>query len=72
MLGSLPQGNDNFSLGFRHGCYNAFIQAGYGFSRLLDYKYNKNTDLINNLEYNDGYNNGDRHCSVFVNRDIIL
>lgn len=69
-LSNLPQGDDSYSIGFRSGCYNFLGQVGYGLNRMYDVSYD--ATYIGDRLYNQGYKNGDRYCSVFVNRDIIL
>lgn len=70
-LRNLPKGSDSFSQGFRDGCYNFVGQAGYGISRMFDKTPDPKFLKTDNL-YWDGYNNGDRYCSVYVNKDINL
>ncbi len=72
LMGSLPQGEDNYSQGFRDGCYNASGQNGFGFVRLFDKAPRASGKLYMNNLYRRGYRDGDRQCSVYVNRDIIL
>ncbi|MDB2415523.1 hypothetical protein N9W34_07100, partial [Rickettsiales bacterium] len=69
-LDGIPDGEDDYSLGFRDGCYNFIGQNGYGFSRMYD-RY-ANTSLIESKLYQQGYRHGDRHCGTYVNKGIIL
>jgi hypothetical protein len=70
-LKNLPQGDDSFSLGFREGCYNAIGQEGYGMMRMFDKPVNYDMASTEKL-YVDGYRHGDRYCSAYVNKDMIL
>ena len=70
LLKSLPQGNDSFSQGFRDGCYNFIGQMGYGIMRFHNVPVQVGY-IYDNL-YRQGYEHGDRHCSVFVNKGTIL
>jgi hypothetical protein len=70
-LSNLPRGNDSFSKGFRQGCYNFIGQTGYGMMRMFDAPIDPNMEATDYL-YWDGYSNGDRYCSVYVNKDINL
>lgn len=70
LLRNLPKGDDPFSMGFRHGCYNFMGQNGYGLSRLYDAP--PDPELFNNPLYREAYSHGDRYCGVYVNRSIIL
>ncbi len=70
-LRNLPKGEDVFSKGFRDGCYNFVGQTGYGMLRMLDRPADPNISA-NDYLYWDGYRNGDRYCSVYVNKEIIL
>lgn len=69
-LRNLPQTEDLYSLGFRDGCYNFMGQTGLGLLR--EYDKAPNPQFITDEEYNFGYKNGDRYCSVFVNNGISL
>lgn len=71
-LNNLPQGDDNYSLGFRDGCYNFVGQSGFGLSRVYDRPISVDSGRLYDTFYQQGYRHGDRYCSVFVNRGIIL
>lgn len=69
-LSNLPKGDDSFSIGFREGCYNFIGQNGYGMMRFFSRP--ENPDYEEDKLYKDGYRNGDRYCSVYVNKNIDL
>ena len=70
LLRGLPQGNDNFSLGFREGCYNFIGQNGYGLNRIYDAPVNP--EHITDSQYREGYKHGARYCGVYINKSIYL
>ena len=70
-LSNLPKGNDDFSRGFRDGCHNFVGQTGYGINRMFDRAPDPQFLQTDDL-YWSGYTNGDRYCSVYVNKDIVL
>ena len=71
-LRNIPQDESNYSTGFRDGCYNIIGQTGYGMSRYYDRPANPYHELLDDPLYHKGYRSGDRHCSVYVNKSIIL
>lgn len=71
-LRGLPQGEDNYSQGFRDGCYNAIGNEGSGWQRIFSKPPRAADELYMNAIYRRAYSDGDRYCSVYVNRDIIL
>jgi len=71
-LKDLPQGEDNYSMGFRDGCYNFIGQNGYGLARMYDRSINPDDELLVDKLYQQGYRHGDRYCGVYVNKKIIL
>ena len=71
-LRNLPQGDDNYSQGFRDGCYNAIGTNGYGLQRIFTKPHRAANELYMDALYRRAYNDGDRHCSAYVNRDVIL
>lgn len=70
-LSGLPRGDDSFSIGFRAGCYNFIGQTGSGLMRMFDKPADPDVPADDAL-YWDGYRNGDRYCSVYVNNNIDL
>jgi hypothetical protein len=70
-LSNLPRGDDSFSIGFREGCYNFIGQTGYGIMRMFDKPENAEIHQGDKL-YLEGYRNGDRYCSVYVNKNMDL
>lgn len=71
-LKNLPQDEDNYSQGFRDGCYNFVGQNGNGLLRMYEKSPRMTDGLYLDKLYRQGYADGDRYCGVFVNRDIIL
>ena len=71
-LKNIPQDDSNFSLGFRDGCYNFIGQVGDGFNRYYDRPARDDDGLLEDDFYQQGYSYGDRYCSVYVNKGIIL
>jgi len=70
-MSGVPQDETTFSRGFRDGCYNYIGQTGFGMMRI----YSRAPDpqlVVSDKMYSQGYVMGDRYCSVYVNRDIIL
>ena len=70
LMRHLPQGEDDFSIGFRDGCYNFMGQNGFGMMRIYDKQ--PHPTLKDRPLYRQGYVNGDRYCGVYVNKYIIL
>ncbi len=71
-LRNLPQTDDNYSQGFRDGCYNFIGQTGFGFQRMYDRPPRATDELFMDRLYQRGYTDGDRYCSAYVNHDIFL
>lgn len=67
---NLPQGNDPFSIGFRDGCRNIIGNVGYGMQRFVAEP--TRPEYIGNPDYKKGYKEGDRYCSIYVNKSIFL
>jgi hypothetical protein len=72
LLNGLPQGNDNYSEGFRDGCHNAIGHNGFGMQRIFTKPPRAQDELYMDALYRRGYRDGDRHCGVYVNHDITL
>lgn len=71
-LSNLPQGDDNYSQGFRDGCYNFIGVNGFGMQRIFTKSPRVADELYMDALYRRGYTDGDRYCGVYVNHDIIL
>ncbi len=71
-LAGVPSSDDNYSQGYRDGCYNAFGNNGFGLIRLHNNYPRTSDDLYMNSMYRRGYKDGDRQCSVYVNNEVIL
>jgi len=71
-LRNLPQGDDNYSMGFRDGCYNFMGQNGFGLLRMYDRPLRVEDNLLTDNLYQQGYRHGDRYCGVYVHKGIIL
>lgn len=72
LLRNLPRGDDYFSTGFRDGCYNSVGQNSFGMLRIYDHPFNPDISYIKSPLYKDGYKQGGRYCSAYVNKSTIL
>ena len=70
LLKDLPDGNDLFSHGFRDACNSLIGATGYGANRMFDGA--PNPEFITEKHYMNGYSEGARYCSVYVNKWITL
>ena len=70
LLVTTPDGDDDFSIGFRHGCNTALGIMGSGFLRLHGFEYDINRG-IENQEYYRGYRHGTDACVYHVDTGSI-
>ena len=69
MMRGVPDGNDDYSLGFRDGCKSALGIIGQGGVRSVSNEYN-GWKLTSNRLYAAGFLDGEEHCTYFYDWDI--
>lgn len=69
-LGKMPQGDDSFSLGIRHGCNTALGVVGAGMLRTHKWQYDVKKG-IEDREYYRGVRLGTRYCMMHLSRDVM-
>lgn len=65
MMGDLPDGDDGYSTGFRHGCNTSQGIMGSGLLRSHAYAYDVNRGIVDK-DYYAGYRQGFRYCMIFI------
>ena len=67
-LYGVPEGDDNFSKGWRDGCDTSLAIAGSGTLRLVKEKINAETtyDMTHDQLYDKGFNIGSGYCANFL------
>lgn len=71
-LRNLPKGNTPYNMGFRDGCYHFIGQISVGMLRVYNHPANPDPEYSGSSVYKEGYKQGGRYCSVYVNNLIIL
>lgn len=69
-LGKMPQGDDSFSVGIRHGCNTALGIVGSAMLRTHGWQYDVNKG-IEDREYYRGVRLGTRYCMMHLSRDVL-
>ncbi len=67
-MSNLPEGDDEYSVGFRHGCQTQVASIGSGFNRLNTFNY----DALRGIEspdYYKGFRTGIIYCTYYVDDD---
>ena len=69
MMRGVPDGNDDYSMGFRDGCKSALSMVAQGLVRSISPEYNGWKLTSNNL-YASGFVDGEEHCTYVYDWDI--
>jgi hypothetical protein len=65
-MSNMPQGDDDYSQGFRDGCNTAMGNTGSGYLRSHGFAYDVHRGL-EDADYYRGYKIGNNYCTYYVN-----